>query len=122
MKFYSNLSKNEWSALIKRPTNSIAELECTVKEIFKEVEKKGDIAIEKYTSFFDGITLSDFRVSNTEIEEANNLVSKELKQTIQVAKSNIEKFHAAQKTSKIEIETMKGVLCWQEKRPIPGGL
>lgn len=128
MKFYSNLSKNEWSALIKRPTNSIAELECTVKEIFKEVEKKGDIAIEKYTSFFDGITLSDFRVSNTEIEEANNLVSKELKQTIQVAKSNIEKFHAAQKTSKIEIETMKGVLCWQEKRPIqkvglyiPGG-
>jgi histidinol dehydrogenase len=45
-----------------------------------------------------------------------------------LAKANISKFHEAQKTSKIEIETTEGVNCWQEKRPIqkvglyiPGG-
>ena len=42
--------------------------------------------------------------------------------------SNIEKFHKAQKTEKIVIETTNGVHCWQEKRAIekvglyiPGG-
>src|SRR5690606_15492340 len=43
-------------------------------------------------------------------------------------KLNILAFHKAQKTSKISLETTKGVTCWQEKRPIekvglyiPGG-
>ena len=56
------------------------------------------------------------------------MVSEELKQAIKTAKSNIEKFHLAQKTKKISIETTKGIQCWQEKRPIdkialyiPGG-
>ena len=51
-----------------------------------------------------------------------------MKQAIYAAKSNIEKFHSAQKTSRLEVETTEGVLCWQEKRPIqkvglyiPGG-
>jgi histidinol dehydrogenase len=55
-------------------------------------------------------------------------VSEELKNAIQLAKSNIEKFHEAQKTPKVEVTTSKGVDCWQEKRPIqkvglyiPGG-
>src|SRR5690606_41317412 len=45
-----------------------------------------------------------------------------------LAKANIEKFHAAQRTSRVETQTMPGVLCWQDKRPIqkvglyvPGG-
>jgi histidinol dehydrogenase len=55
-------------------------------------------------------------------------VSKELKSAINIAKSNIEKFHQAQKTERVEVETTNGVFCWQEKRPIervglyiPGG-
>ena len=51
-----------------------------------------------------------------------------LKEAIKIAKSNIEKFHTAQKTAKVFIETTDGVECWQEKRPIqkvglyiPGG-
>ncbi len=45
-----------------------------------------------------------------------------------MAKSNIEKFHTAQKTDRVVVETIEGVNCWQEKRPIqkiglyiPGG-
>jgi histidinol dehydrogenase len=45
-----------------------------------------------------------------------------------MAKTNIEKFHSAQKSERVFVETMNGVECWQEKRPIqkvglyiPGG-
>ena len=123
-----NPKPETWSEILKRPTQSFKDIEETVLGIFKEVQSKGDSAVAKYTSLFDGIALENIEVSNQEIEEAIGSVSQELKEAIQLAKSNIEKFHKAQITSKIEIETTEGVLCWQEKRPIqkvglyiPGG-
>lgn len=128
MKKSDNPQRAQWNELLQRPTAPFKDIESTVHEIFKEVQTKGDTAIAKYTSLFDGISLATIEVSEQEILLAINQVSDELKQAIQFAKSNIEKFHAAQKTSKIEIETTEGVLCWQEKRPIqkiglyiPGG-
>ncbi len=123
-----NPSKENWIQILKRPTKSFKEIEETVKEIFDEIQVTGDVAVAKYTSLFDGIVLEKIEVSNKEIQEAISLVSEDLKEAIQVAKSNIEKFHQVQKTAKIEVETIEGVLCWQEKRPIqkvglyiPGG-
>jgi histidinol dehydrogenase len=117
-----------WSEILKRPTKTIDDIEVTVKEIFKEVQKKGDEAVSKYTSIFDGIALDNYEVTQDEINEAIALISDELKDAIQLAKSNIYKFHLAQKTERISIETTEGVNCWQEKRPIqkiglyiPGG-
>ncbi len=67
-------------------------------------------------------------MTSKEIEQAVKQVPEKLQKAIKLAKQNIEVFHSAQKTSKIEIETAKGVQCWQEKRPIqkvglyiPGG-
>ena len=123
-----NPIKETWQSILKRPTANFSDIEETVKGIFKEIQTKGDSAVAKYTSLFDGISLENIEVSSGEINEAIKMVSDELKEAIQTAKSNIEKFHAAQKTSKIEIETTIGVQCWQEKRPIqkiglyiPGG-
>jgi histidinol dehydrogenase len=123
-----NPAPETWSEILKRPTKTIDDIETTVKEIFKEVQKKGDEAVSKYTSIFDGIALDTNEVSQSEINEAIALISDELKEAIQLAKSNIYKFHLAQKTERITIETTEGVNCWQEKRPIqkiglyiPGG-
>lgn len=128
MKVYLNPSQNDWSELLKRPTDSIADLQNTVTDIFKEVQQKGDKAVDKYTSFFDGVILNSIEVTTIEIQEAIEQVPIELKEAIQLAQSNIEKFHQAQKTEKVAVETAKGVICWQEKRPIqkiglyiPGG-
>jgi histidinol dehydrogenase len=128
MKKVYNPAIENWSEILKRPTQTFNDIEETVKGIFKEVQTKGDSAVAKYTSLFDGTTLENMEVTEEEIKKAATLISEELKQAIQLAKSNIEKFHAAQKTSKIEVETTEGVLCWQEKRPIqkiglyiPGG-
>jgi histidinol dehydrogenase len=117
-----------WGSILKRPTSNYSELEEVVSQIFKEVQTKGDAAISKYTQLFDGIAVGNTLVTNQEIEFAINEVPDELKAAINLAKANIEKFHLAQKSEKIEVETTEGVLCWQEKRPIqkiglyiPGG-
>ena len=128
MKKIYNPQPETWSEICKRPTQTFSDVEETVKQIFKEVQQKGDKAIAKYASLFDGVTLENIQVTPEEIEIAKNEVSTELKEAIQLAKSNIEQFHAAQKTDKIVVETTIGVTCWQEKRPIqkvglyiPGG-
>ncbi len=128
MKKIYNPQPETWSEICKRPTQTFSDVEETVKQIFKEVQQKGDKAIAKYASLFDGVTLENIQVTQEEIEFAKNEVSTELKEAIQLAKSNIEQFHAAQKTDKIVVETTIGVTCWQEKRPIqkvglyiPGG-
>ena len=123
-----NPQPETWATLCKRPTQSFNDVEETVKQIFKEVQTKGDQAIIKYASFFDNVNLEVLQVSAEEIASAKNEISTELKEAIQLAKSNIFNFHQAQKTEKIEIETTIGVTCWQEKRAIqkvglyiPGG-
>nr|WP_315253832.1 histidinol dehydrogenase [uncultured Flavobacterium sp.] len=123
-----NPKPETWSAILERPTKTVDDIEATVKGIFKEVQSKGDFAVAKYTSLFDGVSVPELEVSQTEIATAIATISNELKQAIQLAKSNIEKFHAAQKTNRVVVETIEGVNCWQEKRPIqkiglyiPGG-
>lgn len=123
-----NSTKADWAEILKRPTQTVADIEATVTEIFSEVKTKGDFAVKKYTNLFDGIQLENLKVTSNEIEEANSNISEDLKNAISIAKTNIEKFHAAQKTDRIELETTNGVKCWQEKRPIqkvglyiPGG-
>ena len=126
-KFY-NPAKSEWAKILKRPTQTIEDIEETVNQVFSEVKTKGDTAVSKYTELFDGINLLQTKVTQEEVTTAAAKVSNELKDAIKLAKSNIEKFHAAQKTDRIEVETTNGVKCWQEKRAIqkvglyiPGG-
>ena len=128
MNSIENPNKNDWSTLLKRPTQTVDDIETTVNQIFDDVKRNGDSAVSKYTSLFDGVTLKSQIVSTEEIEDASNAISQGLKEAIQKAKANIEAFHMAQKTNRIEVETTKGVKCWQEKRPIekiglyiPGG-
>lgn len=128
MKKIFNPAKKDWNAILLRPTKTVDEIETTVTEIFSEIKLKGDQAVSKYTDLFDGVKLNDFKVSSKEINEARSLVSDDLKAAIALAKSNIEKFHTAQKSERISVTTSPGVDCWQEKRPIqkvglyiPGG-
>ncbi|WP_430468133.1 histidinol dehydrogenase [Winogradskyella ouciana] len=128
MKLIENPKKENWAEILKRPTQTVDDIEKTVNEVFTTVRKNGDKAVSKFTSKFDGVKLESQVVSKAEINEAVKSVSNNLKEAIQLAKTNIEKFHKAQKTDKVCVETMNGVECWQEKRPIqkvglyiPGG-
>jgi histidinol dehydrogenase len=126
MYFIINPSRTE--EIFSRPEKQREELEKIVDSIFNAVKLEGDKALQKYTQQFDQVLLKDLRVSEEEFSRAEKLVSGELKQAVQLAKSNIEKFHLAQKAEKKVTETTGGVECWQESRGIekvgiyiPGG-
>lgn len=120
--------QSTWESIVQRPTQSVEAIESIVNEVFLAVKQNGDTAIAQYTKQFDKVNLESVFVSQEEIESASEAVSEDLKLAIQQAKSNIEVFHNAQKTQKVDVETQTGVRCWQQKRPIesvglyiPGG-
>ena len=78
----------------------------------------GDEALTKYTLKYDNVLIKNFLVSEADISNSVNKVDSELKKAITVAYNNIHKFHSAQKSKKIIVETSKGVECWQKKYPI----
>lgn len=128
MKIIINPSREEWKKITKRPEKDLKSLENTISIVFDEVKSSGDKAIRKNTKQFDKVDLIDFRVSEEEFLEAENKVSRQLKTAIEIAKNNIEKFHASQKEEVKIIDTIPGVACWRESKPIekvglyiPGG-
>ena len=128
MNTFINPSREQWAVIIERPKINDAELRIIVSGILKDVKENGDSAIKKYCLQFGKVLLEDLKVSDTEIDEAVNLVDQDLKNAIQLAKNNIEKFHATQKQEELKIETSKGVLCWRKSVAIekvglyiPGG-
>ena len=127
MEIVYNPQKEKWNEICSRLTTSYSENELVVKKIFEDVKNKGDEALTKYTLKYDNVLIKDFLVSEAEISDSKD-VDSELKKAISVAYNNIYKFHSAQKSKKIIVETSKGVECWQKKYPIekvglyiPGG-
>jgi histidinol dehydrogenase len=114
MKTFINPPQDTWSEILKRPLIDVSELYGKVQTILNEIKVEGDKAVKKFTSQFDGIQLDSILVPENEIEEAEKLVDKELKDAIALASKNIEVFHSAQKTEINKIETTPGVICWQK--------
>lgn len=128
MEIIKNPKTAQWDQILKRPTQSLESLNNTVDEVFAQVRENGDEALKSYTKAFDGVNVADLAVSEEEFKAAEDNLSAALKKAILQAKSNIEKFHTAQQTPKVSVETQTGVHCWQEKRAIeavglyiPGG-
>ena len=86
-------------------------------EVFNEVKKHGDKAIQNYTQKFDGVSISKVELKDFE-NRKNDAISASLQRAIQRAYKNIYKFHKAQKTALIRVNTDYGVECWQDKKPI----
>ncbi|MEK6154136.1 histidinol dehydrogenase [Flavobacteriaceae bacterium 3-367] len=128
MKKIYNPNKGDWKTVLSRPTQTVADIEATVNQVFAAVEQEGDRALQRYTKAFDKVSLDNLKVSAEEIAKAKEKVPAALREAIETAKGNIERFHKAQRTSKVAVETTAGVQCWSEKRPIqkvglyiPGG-
>lgn len=128
MKTYINPPLSDWTELTKRPTKEAQDLQALVLDVFNKIQTNKDQALIDFTEKFDQVKIENLAVSIEEIEEAKTLISEDLKQAIQLAASNIEKFHTAQREEIKIIETTKGVKCWRESRGIenvgiyiPGG-
>ena len=121
-------AKSEWASFLERPHRDASELRETVKTVLDDIQARGDVAVKEYELKFDKVQLDSLQVSETELQEAETLVSDELKQALTLAHHNIEKFHASQKFEGKKVETAPGVVCWQKSVAIekvglyiPGG-
>ncbi len=99
-----------------------------VQDVLREVKLSGDKAIREYTEKFDNVCLSSFAVTRAEIELACERVPKNIQSAFNKAVRNIERFHKSQIVKLKKVETMAGVSCFAEARPIdkvglyiPGG-
>lgn len=128
MKILDNPDKSSWKKDLARPVFKTKAINKVVKPILKKVERNGDKALLKFALEYDHVQLKSLIVTAEEIKDSISLVSEDLKKAIQVAKSNIERFHAAQVTPEIVEEVMPGVVCKRRSVPIqrvglyiPGG-
>lgn len=123
-----NPKRENWAEILARPQIKNDDLMKICKDIFTEIRKEGDKALSKYTWFFDKVKIDDFKVSETEFEEADRLVGEPLKQAIREAYKNIASFHTLQMPQRVDYMNADGFRCWQEARAIekvglyiPGG-
>lgn len=117
-----------WKKILERPHTDISALNGVVDDILEDVRNNGDEAVRRCELRFDGVSLQSLAVTDGEIENAVRSVDAELKEAIELAHSNIERFHMAQRTTEHKVETMPGVSCWQKSVAIqkvglyvPGG-
>ena len=114
MKVYINPPQQEWSEIIARPVIDISEMEAIISPVLSNVKANGDKALIDYAEKFDKVIIDNLSVSVSEIEEAEDLLSQELKTAIQQAYNNIYKFHSGQLQPAEKIDTMPGVVCWRK--------
>lgn len=110
----SNPDKSQWQEILKRPVMNTENLFDTVRSVIDRVKEEGDRAVLDYEEKFDKVMLASLAVSEEEQQEAENLVSEDLKAAIRLAKQNIETFHAAQRFEGKKVQTQPGVTCWQK--------
>lgn len=111
MQLLVNPSPEKWKKQLARPVQKTKEINKIVKPILKKVQNNGDKALKKFAQEYDHVHLESLLVSAEEIKAAKDLVSKELKEAIAVAKANIERFHSAQASPELIEEVMPGVVC-----------
>lgn len=128
MKVIKYPAKEEWSEIVKRPHLDVSQLNATVQGVLDDVKKHGDEAVKRYEEKFDHAHLDSLAVTEAEIEEAEKMVSQELKDALHLVHHNIAAFHHSQKFDGVKVETCPGVTCWQKSVAIekvglyiPGG-
>jgi len=125
---YNELTETELEQLMLRNADTGNEIRETVENILANVKQNGDQALRDYALAFDKVTLNELFTGEKEIAELAGQVFPEQKQAIKTAYQNILKFHQTQVHTEAKTETMPGVTCWRELRPIekvglyiPGG-
>lgn len=128
MKIYKYPKREQWSEITSRPRLDLTKLNETVSNVLADIRKRGDEAVREYELKFDKAELTDLAVTDAEMDEAESLVSNELRDAIILAHHNIKVFHVSQRFVGQKVKTQEGVTCWQKSVAIervglyiPGG-
>ena len=121
-------NREDYAKICERPQMDTSQLNAIVEGVLKDVRENGDKAVKAYEEKFDKVKLESLAVTEAEMQEAEQLVDKQLMDALVLAHKNIAKFHESQKFEGEKVETAPGVTCWQKSVAIekvglyiPGG-
>lgn len=125
---YSELSATDVGHLIARNVDDTHAIQDTVTQVIDEVKNRGDEALKALTTKFDKVELSKLYLDADDIQDLAMGIGRDQQRALEIAFQNIHKFHSIQTKRERKLETMPGVKCWREARPIekvglyiPGG-
>ena len=128
IKSYYDPSLSELDKIVSRKLQDDSSIKDSVVEILNKVKEEGDDALYYYSEKFDSVKLDSLIVSEREFEEAEGLVSDDMKKSLEIASKNIRAFHEAQLPEGECVEVMDGIKLERKIVPIttvglyvPGG-
>ena len=116
---WSTASADARRAALARPAaESRAEVRRDVAEIIAAVRAGGDAAVRRYTQQFNSVSLDELCVAPAEFRAARASLADEQLAALECAVANVTRFHEAQASPPLSVETMPGVVCERITRPI----
>ncbi|WP_270090650.1 histidinol dehydrogenase [Sphingobacterium sp. SYP-B4668] len=125
---YNELTEDQLAELVTRNADPSAAIQDTVLQIMSQVRAHGDQSLIDYAAQFDKVSLDKLYLDADDIDELAYTINRDQQRALEIAFHNIHKFHSYQLKRERVVETMPGVKCWREPRPIekvglyiPGG-
>jgi histidinol dehydrogenase len=126
---WKNLAARHRRAALARPASSAQPRRAAlVAAILAAVRREGDAALRRFTAKFDGVRLRSLRVGEAEFAAAARTLSRADQAALRTTYRNLRRFHRAQFTAPLRVETMPGIVCEKVTRPleriglyVPGG-
>ena len=116
---WHELDAAERSALLTRPAlRCDGDIRAKVTKIVDQVRSDGDAALRDLGRQLDGARLDALRVTEAELETAESAIGTEAIAAIDLAITNVRRFHEPQLPDDISVETMPGVVCERISHPI----
>jgi histidinol dehydrogenase len=116
---WNSSSKAQQSAALQRPAlKDAARVSSTARDIIERVRREGDAALRALTQQFDGARLEALAVTAEEFAAAERALTVEQHAAIERAIDNVRRFHAAQASPPLRVETSPGVICERFSVPI----
>ncbi|WP_104382578.1 histidinol dehydrogenase [Sphingobacterium sp. HMA12] len=125
---YQSLKEEERQQLVARNTDPNNAIQDVVQDIIQQVRVQGDTILREYAEKFDKVQLDKLFLDADDIDDLAATIQRDQQRALEIAFQNIHRFHSTQLKRERTVETMPGVKCWREIRPIekvglyiPGG-
>jgi histidinol dehydrogenase len=116
---WNSSSSAQRSEALQRPAlKGAAGVNAAARDIIERVRREGDAALLALTQQFDGVRLDSLAVTKQEFAAAERALTSDQHGAIERAIDNVRRFHAAQTSPPLRVETAPGVICERFSVPI----
>ena len=106
------------AALLRPAITQNTDLDSRARDIIAAVRRDGDEALIRLARELDQAVLTALRVSEDEAKSAEAALPAQARAAIETAITNVRRFHEAQSTPPVRVETAPGVVCERISKPL----